>query len=444
MKKFSYKEASGYLDKCLIFGIKPGLERIRKLLKLLGEPQKKTEFIHIVGSNGKTSTAVMTAVMLYGQGLRSAYHISPHINEYTERFWFCGSNITEGRFAMLFSSIYPAIERVNSMDIGGEMTQFEIISAMGFALAAQENIDVMVLEAGLGGRWDATNAADAIVAGLTGVSLEHTAILGNTINEIATEKAQVIKTHSKVATASSDEKVLKVLKDRAAETHSELFIYGKDFFIQEKQKIYLEGWKVDIKGIKDSYKGLFIPLYGNYQPVNLSLSVALSELYMEHARKRIDKKKLSGSLSAIKVPGRFEVLQREPVVIADTSHNPEGIANFVRNILENFEGKKKIIIFSVLSDKDYRTMLAGILKISDTIILTSSNTARSLPVEILEKELYKLLRPGNETGQAGPQEIYKIDTISNSLNFALKISGSDDIICITGSITNLEDIVQED
>ena len=441
MKRFNYEEAALYLDKCLVFGIKPGLERITKLLEILGKPHQKTGFIHVVGSNGKTSTTTMTAAILGGQGLRSAYHISPHINEYTERFWFCGKNITRQRFADLFSDVYPAIEDVNRLDIGGEMTQFEIIAAMGFALAAAEKIDVMVLEAGMGGRWDATNAADAVVAGLTGVSLEHTAILGDTVSEIAEEKVQVIKPYAKVATTSNDKDVLYVLEKKVAETSSQLFIYGRDFLIKNKKRLYLQGWEVDIKGIKDDYEGLFIPLLGNYQPQNLSLAAALSELYLEIKGKSIDKSNLKNSLSEIKVPGRFEILQKEPVVIADTSHNPEGIANFVKNIGQNFAGKKKIIIFSVLKDKDYKKMLKDVITISDTLILTSSNTQRSLPIEILEKELYKVLREKNRDSETVPSEIYNIDTISNSLNFALKISDSSDIICITGSITNLEDIV---
>ena len=441
MKKFSYIDATEYLDKCLVFGIKPGLERIMKILNILGEPHKKTDFIHIVGSNGKTSTATMTAAILCGQGFRGAYHISPHISEYTERFWLCGSNISKKRFASLFSSIFPVIEEVNNLDKGGNATQFEIISAMAFLLAAEEHLDVMVLEAGMGGRWDATNVADSKIVGLTGVSLEHTAILGKTIKEIAIEKAEVIKPRAKVATTGVGEPVLSILKDKTEKTGSRLYIFGKDFNIVKMEKRYLKGWNVDIKGIYDIYNGLFIPILGNYQPYNLSLALALSELYLEDSGSKINHDSLRKSLSVIKVAGRFEILGKRPIVIADASHNPEGIQNLVKNISENFEGRKKLVIFSVLKDKDYVKMLGGIMEISDTIILTSSNTSRSLPIEILKKELYKLLRTKEEVKHRAPVKIYTIDTIANSLNFALKISDSNDMICITGSITNLEDIV---
>jgi dihydrofolate synthase/folylpolyglutamate synthase len=438
MEKFSYLKCAAYLDLSLKFGIKPDLSRINEILKLLGDPHKKTDFIHVVGSNGKTSTTILTASILQGQGLKAGYHISPHINEYTERLWYCGAPVKKERFTRLFNDIYPFIIKVNEMDLGGSLTQFEIIAAMAFKLAADECLDVMVLEAGMGGRWDATNAADSVVCGLTGVSLEHTAILGRNVKDIAIEKAQVIKDNSMAATTSCDPDVLEVLKNRANSTGSRLFVYGKDFSVANKEKEFLAGWHVDIKGLNGTYKDLTINLIGDYQPANLSLAVVLSELYLASAGRKINEKKLKVSLKKVRVAGRFEVLRKNPAVIADASHNPEGINNFVKNIKEDFKDKKKIIIFSVLKDKDYIKMLSSIIEVSDIMILSSSNTARSLPIEILKKELYKLLCVKKAAGKHIPVEVYEMDSIFNSLNFALKISGSNDIICITGSITNLE------
>ena len=191
MRKFTYPQAVRYLDDCLIFGIKPSLIRINKLLELLGNPDRKADSIHIVGTNGKTSTTIMTANILYGHGIRCGFHISPHINEYTERLWFCGNQICRDRFASLLNDIFSCIDKVNMLDLGGPMTQFEIVAAMAFELASQENLQVMVLEAGMGGRWDATNAADSKIVGLTGVSLEHTEILGKTIKEISGYKGVI-------------------------------------------------------------------------------------------------------------------------------------------------------------------------------------------------------------------------------------------------------------
>jgi len=441
MKNFTYLQAAGYLDECMIFGIKPSLIRIKKIIEILGYPRQKTDFIHVVGTNGKTSTTIITAHILNGQGLRSGFHISPHITEYTERLWYCGGQITKKRFAKLLSDLFPHIREVNALDLEGPMTQFEIIAAMAFKLAWDEGLDAMVLEAGLGGRWDATNAVDSKVAGLTGVSLEHTSVLGGTIKEIAIEKSKVIKNGAVSATLSNDKDVLEVLEEQAYKTGSKLYIHGRDFSLDYKEKIFLEGWKVQVKGIYNTYKDLVVPLIGDYQPENLTLALVLSELYMHERGLVIEEQKLKKSLENIKVKGRFEILRKEPLVLADTSHNPEGIKNFVKNIRENFNERRKIIIFSVLKDKDYKIMLADIAGISDILILTSSNVKRSLSVEMLEKELQALVSGKKAELKKLPGEVYKINTISNSLNYALNISGRSDIICITGSITNLENIV---
>lgn len=275
MKKFKYPEITKYLDDCLIFGIKPSLIRIQKILALLDYPQKKIDFIHVVGTNGKTSTTTMISYILTGQGISCGYHISPHINEYTERFWVKGKQISKEKFSRAFNEIYPFILEVNRLDMGGPVTQFEILAAMAFKLAEDEKLQVMVLEAGMGGRWDATNAADSKVVGFTGVSLEHTAILGKTISEIALEKVQVIKNHSSVATLSTDARVLQILKDKTEATDSKLFMYDKDFFIKKKERMDLSGWRVDLKGLTDEYSDIQIPVLGNYQPFNLALSVAV-------------------------------------------------------------------------------------------------------------------------------------------------------------------------
>ncbi|MBE3138484.1 MAG: hypothetical protein IMZ63_01570 [Actinobacteria bacterium] len=439
MQIFNYAQVTKYLDDCLVFGIKPSLVRINKILELQGNTHKKTDFIHVVGTNGKTSTTIIASHIIYMHGIRCGYHISPHINEYTERLWACGRNISKSRFARLFSDIYPYIQVVNDLNLDGPMTQFEIIAAMAFRLSAEEHLQVMILEAGMGGRWDATNAADSTVVGLTGVSLEHTAILGDTIVEIAAEKVEVIKKGAYVATTSNDGTVLEVLRRKTEKTGSKLLVLGRDFFILKKEKIDLSGWEVDLKGIRSEYRSLKIPLIGNYQPSNLSLALALVELYFKKISKKVDENLVKKALSSINVPGRFQVMQRNPLVIADTSHNPEGIKNFINNLNENFSDLRKIIIFAVLKDKNYKEMVADIVSASDILIITSSQTERSLDIEILESEvdccLEKLAK--NKT-KSIPGQVYKIDNIGNSLNFALNISKSNDIICITGSITNLE------
>ncbi|MBU4314086.1 MAG: hypothetical protein KJ821_04760 [Actinobacteria bacterium] len=437
----SYRQVCKYLDGCLIFGIIPGLVRIEKILQLLDNPQKKVDFIHIVGTNGKTSTTKMVAGILNYHGIHTGYHISPHINSYIERIWISGKEVSEKKFTKVFDEIYPYIEEVNKMELGGPITQFEIISAMAFKLTESEGIEVMALEAGMGGRWDATNIANSKVVGLTGVSLEHTDMLGSTIGEITSEKVEVIKEKALVATTSCDREVLEILTRKVKDTGSRLFLFEKDFCIQRKVGLGLEGWLLDIKGIKNVYKNLPLKLLGQCQPLNLSLAIVLAELYLGTRKKEINEKKIKESLSSIRVRGRFEIIRKRPLVIADASHNPEGVENFARDVGRYFGNRKKIIIFAVLKDKDYESMVENIIGISDTLILTSSLSSRSLDIDELERTVNKKIKSLKDTDHL-PDKVYKIDTIENSIKIALKISGINDIICITGSITNLENIVR--
>jgi dihydrofolate synthase/folylpolyglutamate synthase len=327
------------------------------------------------------------------------------------------------------------------MDLEGPVTQFEIISAMAFKLAENEDIEVMALEAGMGGRWDATNVADSRVVGLTGVSLEHTDKLGTTIREIALEKVEVIKKKALTATTSCNKEVLEILTGKVENTGSRLFLFGRDFYIQKEVNLGLNGWLLDIRGIKNVYRNIALPLLGYYQTLNLSLAIALSELYLGIRKKKISEKEINESISSIQAKGRFEIIRKRPLVIADASHNPEGIENFIKNTGSYFGNQKKIIIFAVLKDKDYESMVEKIIGISDILILTSSLNSRSLDISRLEKVVKEKIK-WLKDGSFRPDKVYKIDTIENSIKFALKISGRNDIICITGSITNLENIVK--
>ncbi len=433
----NFAQVSKYLDDALIFGIKPSLTRIEKILELMGDPHKSSDYIHIVGTNGKTSTAIMLAGILKNMGLRSGYHISPHIDSYTERIWLDGSDISEERFTDAFNRMYPYIGEVNCLDLGGPITQFEMISALAFMIARDEKIRIMVLEAGMGGRWDATNVADSRVAGLTGVSLEHTNILGDTIAEIAAEKVEVIKKGARAATLSHDPEVLDVFRKKVKSAGAGCYLNGSDFKVAAARSMGLSGWVVDIDGIYGRYPGIKLPLPGDYQPSNLSLAVALAELYMDLKGKKVDPGLLKDSLSAIYVKGRFEILRNNPTIIADASHNPEGTVKFCHTVERYFGPKRKIIIFAVLADKDYRQMIKQVIRTADRLILTSSRDSRSLPLERLREETISMMEKHYDRSIL-PEEVCMIDTIENSLNYALKISDTNDIIFITGSITNLE------
>ena len=433
-----YNKVCKYLNSTLVFGIKPNLLRINKILNLLDDPHTKINFIHIVGTNGKTSTTKITSAILNAHGFSSGYYISPHVHSYTERISIKGNDISEEKFVKVFEDILPLIKEVNGMNLDGEMTQFEILTAMMFKAAFEENLDVMVLEAGMGGRWDATNAAVSKVVGLTGVSLEHTQILGDTIAAIAKEKAEVIKDNSLVATSSTDNVVLRILENKKDDIRFDLYTIGKDFGFENLKNKDIEGFITDIKGIFDRYDNICFPLPGNYQQLNLCLAIALSELFLHIFNKKLIAGEINKGLHHTNITGRFQIMRKNPVFISDASHNPEGIRNLALNLNEYFNNKRKIIIFSVLKDKNYKEMISSILPLSDLIILTSSHTERSLDINGLEKEVLKQIEKLKREGSAVPKFVYKIDSIENSIKYSLKIALKDDIICLTGSITNLE------
>ncbi|MCL6088026.1 MAG: Mur ligase family protein [Actinobacteria bacterium] len=439
----NYREVCEYLDNTLIFGIKPNLLRINKILNLLDNPHKKVNFIHVVGTNGKTSTTKITAAILNGHGFNAGYYVSPHIYSYTERISIRGSKISENNFVKTFKEIFPLVKEVNKMDADGEMTQFEILTAMMFIASFNEKLDVMVLEAGMGGRWDATNAASSRVVGLTGISLEHTQILGSTISAIAKEKAQVIKNNCLAATATADKTVLKILEDKVKNTGSKLFVIKKDFDITNINDKGIEGFQADINGIFNIYRNIYFPLPGNYQQTNLCLAAILSELFANTFGKKLCSKKINDSLCYTNITGRFQIMRRDPVFIADASHNPEGIKNLIINLKKYFKNAGKIIIFSVLKDKNYNEMISYILPESDIIILTSSCTERSLSADELEEEVLRQSETLKKDGLKSAQLIYKINSIENSIKYSLKIASKNDIICLTGSITNLEFVKSE-
>ncbi|MHB1274715.1 MAG: bifunctional folylpolyglutamate synthase/dihydrofolate synthase [Candidatus Humimicrobiaceae bacterium] len=436
----NYLEVCKYLDNTLIFGIKPNLLRINKILDLLGNPHKKIEFIHIVGTNGKTSTTKITSAILNSHNYKAGYYISPHIHSYTERISIRGHDISKDDFVRVFEEILPFVEKVNEINLDGEMTQFEILTAMMFYAAFKKKLDVMVLEAGMGGRWDATNAAYAGVVGLTGVSLEHTHILGKTIEKITKEKAEVIKSKCLVATSGTDVNILRILKEKIIKTGSDLYEIGKDFLVKSIKKDSIDGFTVDIKGIFDIYENIIFPLPGDYQKSNLSLAIALSELFLRH---KLNTEKINQGLICISISGRFQIMKAGPVFIADASHNPEGIKNLAANLMKYFKSNKRIIIFSVLKDKEYKEMIRAVLPVADIIILTSSYSPRSLEINLLEETVLRQSQKLKKEGGKSPKFIYRIDNIENSIKYSLNIALKNDIICLTGSITNLEFVKSE-
>jgi len=243
-----------------------------------------------------------------------------------------------------------------------------------------------------------------------------------------------------VATSSTDEEVLKILEEKTIKTGSELYKIGNDFYIKSVKNDSIKGFTADIKGIYEIYENIIFPIPGDYQKTNLVLAIALSELF---SGSRLNAKKINHGLDCTNISGRFQVVKTSPVFISDASHNPEGLKNLTLNLIKYFKKNKKIIIFSVLKDKEYVEMIRTIVPVADIMILTSSYSHRSLDLNLLEEAVLKESQKLSIEGNKSPEFIYKIDNIENSIKFSLDIALKNDIICLTGSITNLEFVKSE-
>jgi len=426
----NFKEVVEELDNTEKFGTNPSLDTIRLVCKRLGNPQKNYLTIHVVGTNGKTSTTRMISSILTHLHYKTGCYISPHTYSYIERFAIDNEFISKDDFVFYYQKIRQIANELENILGSKKVTHFEILTSMAFLYFSQKRCDNAVLEAGMGGRWDATNLADSKVVVLTNVTKEHTKYLGNTVYKIAVEKAEVIKDRAHVVTGSSNKEVLKVLKIKCKETKAKLFQIGKDFLIKgcQRRNNYRT---VDVEGIYNNFSKIKINQISKYQCENAAMALIATELFLKD--KNVKPELLKTALIPVDFRGRLEKVHENPTIILDGSHNPGAIKKLVFEIKNNFKYEKLHLIFAVFGDKDAKKMLKIIWPIIDNLIITESKSYRRHPY----KKLYRLAkRVEEETGDNLPR-IYRRKNISDSIKLALKIAKEDDLICICGSFSNL-------
>lgn len=426
----TFKQVVAELDATEKFGTNPSLDTIREICNRLNNPQNDYPTIHIVGTNGKTSTTRMISSILTHLGYKTGCYISPHIFSYIERFAIDNELISENDFVSYYEKIKKIANELENSPGSKKVTHFEILTTMAFLYFRERKCDCVVLEAGMGGRWDATNLADSKVVVLTNVTKEHTKYLGDTIRKIAIEKAEVIKDKAYVVTGSSNKDVLKVLNKKCEEKMARLFRINKDFFIEDCQK--KNNHRIaDIKGIYNYFSEIRINQISKYQCENAAMAIAATELFI--GKENIKPELLKNTLIPVDFRGRLEKVWENPTIILDGSHNPGAIKKLVFEIKENFQYEKLHLIFAVLSDKDAKKMLQIIWSITDNLIITESKSFRRYPYE----KLYILAKKVKKEMKGGSPKIFKRKTISNSIDLAMKFSKENDLICICGSFTNI-------
>ncbi|MBE6015498.1 MAG: bifunctional folylpolyglutamate synthase/dihydrofolate synthase [Lachnospiraceae bacterium] len=391
----------------------PGLQRINELMDMCGHPERELKFIHIAGTNGKGSTAAMLAAVLAQAGYRTGLFTSPHIYKFNERMQINGEYITDEDICALADYIKPFTDKMSEAP-----TEFELISAIGFEYFKRQKVDIVVLEVGLGGEMDSTNVIPAPeVAVLAAIGLDHTGLLGNTLPEIAREKAGIIKAGCDAVIYRQDPEVEQVFIDKCKEVGATPHLCQPEEVI--RTSIDLDRQTFDYK----EYKGLSIPLTGAYQLKNLSMVLKTIEILTKKGY-NIKADDLKAGLAATKWPCRFEVLKKDPVFIIDGAHNPQGIKATADSLRVFYKENSVIFLIGVMADKDLDTMIPYIKDLAkEFIAVTPDYPGRAMEAEVLKEHLAKYNASVTAAG-----------SIKEGVSLALEKAGKEGAVCALGSL----------
>lgn len=407
----SYQKSIAYLYGLQKYGIKFGLAKISKLLSCLDNPHKKLSFIHIAGTNGKGSTASCLASVLSKAGYKVGLYTSPHLTSFTERIKIGNREISRKDVDRLTQLL---INKANKID---SITFFEFVTAMALLYFAEKEVDLCILEVGMGGRLDATNVVSPIVSIITNISKEHEYYLGNTILEIAKEKAGIIKKKSSLITGATQANVLTLFRKRCHNLQTEFYRLGKDFSLKIKNNNYS-----NYHGINFNLEDIKIGLLGDYQYNNAAIALAAIELLRMKNYHIVDKAIYRG-LRDVYWPGRLEIVKKAPVVILDGAHNPVAMKSLRKALLKNFNFKKLILVLGIMEDKNIKGMVKEIVPYANKVILCKPNIDRAASPSILAG----IIKGYNV-------KHYKIDDVKEATLYALSTARQKDLICIAGSL----------
>jgi dihydrofolate synthase/folylpolyglutamate synthase len=360
--------------------IHPSLVRMAALVDLLGDPQRACPVVQITGTNGKTSTARMIDSLLRTFGLRTGRYTSPHLESVTERICLDGDPLSPDRFAALYDEVAPYADLVDTGQ-AHPLSFFEVVTGMAFAAFADAPVDAAVVEVGLGGRWDATNVADAGVAVVTPIGLDHTAYLGDTLAEIGAEKAGIIKPGALTVLAQQPIEAAEPVARRCREVGATLVRQQAEFDVLARQ-VAVGGQLVTLRGLSGDYSDILLPLYGAHQAGNAACALAAVEALLG-IDPPLDADAVREAFAAVRSPGRLEPARSTPTVLLDGAHNPAAAMAAVATLQESFAFRRLIGVVGVLSDKDAAGILAILEPALDRVVVTESSSPRAMPVDRL-------------------------------------------------------------
>ena len=420
-----YEEAMKYITEVGNFGSNYGLERTYKLLEYMGNPEKSLKFIHIAGTNGKGSTTSMITEILMGAGYKVGMYTSPFIEEFEERIQINRNNIPKEKLASLMDEVKAAVDKVIE-DGYSHPTEFEIITVLMLLYFKKENIDFGVIEVGLGGTLDSTNVITPVLQVITSISFDHTNLLGNTLEEIAREKAGIIKSGIPTVIYPQKEEALKVIENKCSEMNSKLYIANCDNFkfenvVNEDRPYQLLKYNNEVD--------ILLPLLGEHQITNLSVAMTAIEVLNNINITNILLDSIVKSIKKVKWKGRLEVLSKNPYVVIDGAHNIQGIETLSRNIKKYFKYENLYLILGILADKDVQEMIKVIAPMAKKIYAVTPNSIRAELAEDLKREIIKY----NENCEA-------YDDYKEAYLTAINDANENDFVLASGSLYMIGDM----
>ncbi|KPK35675.1 MAG: hypothetical protein AMK70_04800 [Nitrospira bacterium SG8_35_1] len=435
----NYQDTWAFLDNLQFFKIKLGLESMRMFLDELGSPEKELKFVHVAGTNGKGSVAVTLLTLLAKAGYTVGLYTSPHLSSVRERFRINDEYISEDEFADEGSRIHDILA-------GRQITYFEFTTALALLWFARRNVDLAILEVGLGGRLDATNVIAPLASVITNVSRDHELYLGNTLAEIAGEKAGVIKEGVPVISGvgsgeTEDERiVLSVVERFCKERKAPLFLHGRDFLVEQTEDGNWDYWAMKRKGcckLREKITGLSARLKGKYQVLNAGLALATLEILGQFGFS-VNETTIRAGLLEVSWPGRLESFCLSRIdgalidctsedsrqYLLDGAHNPVGVASLCEALENDYEYDRLILVWAAMSDKDFSSVLPRIGGLAEVIIFTRLEYGRSA----LPEQLLKVLPPASQ------ERVLCENDLDTALEKAAELASPADLICIAGSL----------
>ncbi|MEA5083418.1 MAG: folylpolyglutamate synthase/dihydrofolate synthase family protein [Lachnospiraceae bacterium] len=417
----TYTEALEYIDSIYGLGSDLGLGRVEVLMEKMGNPQERIKMIHVAGTNGKGSCCAMLSNILIEQGYKVGVYTSPHLEEYNERYTINNVRIQNDEFAKHIGVVKASCDELVAEGKITQPTVFEVITALAFNYFAEQNVDYLILEVGLGGRFDATNVIHKpVLSIITSISMDHMEFLGNNLSSIAFEKGGIIKENCPVVLYSQSDEVYETEKKLADERNAKLY------YVKEQGTNILSqgitGTVFDIENKYLCYERIKLGLLGDYQISNAA-TVILACKALNEAGVTISDKSIFAGLEKAKWSGRMEIVEKDPIVMLDGAHNIDGIHMLAESLERYFSNKKLTLLIGILGDKEYEKMIEMLLPLASKIVLTEPNNSRKWNVDTL-----------TETISNFKVETHREKDIEKAYDLAKSITAKEDVLCCAGSL----------